>query len=280
MTSELSRFRRESSRIAVIASLLGLLFAFCAESVWAVPSLQLDISGGTYNSTTQTVAANSNPFTLYAYLIPDQNALLTDTYYISAALLPQTSSSASLGSFVFASQTIQVTQNMVYGVPPIEADVTSDPHDLPQHGVFPTYFTQFSFQFDASHLATAYDTEANPGSSPTPNPKGTMYYAGFTVDTSLLDSNYTIHFDLYNTTSHTTTSQDCVLSGKGKLKTYTCTSYSVTDVDINCFAAFSHDAESGHPPPPLLQPVPEPMSLLLLAVGFLGIPFIARKIVR
>ena len=48
----------------------------------AIPSLQLDIAGGVYDPVNQTVVATSNPFTLYAYLIPDSFTPLAGTYYV------------------------------------------------------------------------------------------------------------------------------------------------------------------------------------------------------
>jgi hypothetical protein len=67
---------------------------------YAIPSLQLDIKGGYYDTKTQTVFANSDPFTLYAYLIPDAGAPLADTYYLSAAVVPQVGPvGQNLGSF-------------------------------------------------------------------------------------------------------------------------------------------------------------------------------------
>jgi hypothetical protein len=55
-----------------------------------------------------------------------------------------------------------------------------------------------------------------------------MYFAAFTVDVANLTSG-NIHFDLYNTTICT--------DGKGQCD-------GSTDIDINKFAPFSHDAQS------------------------------------
>ena len=115
--------------------------------------------------------------------------------------------------------------------------------DLPKHGIFPTYFSEFEFQFSSSNQISAYNTmqRAIFGSSIPASGTG-MYYAAFTIDTSLLDPNYVIHFDLYNT----------------KLK-------KGIDIDVTQFAPFSHDAESRH------QEVPEPSTVLLLGSGLVGL---------
>ena len=68
--------------------LTAAVLAGTSGTVLAIPSLQLDIAGGTYDPVTETIIASSTPFTLYAYLVPDSGAPLTGTYYISAAILP------------------------------------------------------------------------------------------------------------------------------------------------------------------------------------------------
>jgi hypothetical protein len=252
------------------------LLLLTASFAYAIPSLQLDIAGGTYDTNTQTIVSTTNPFTLYAYLIPDNNtngpnALLTDTYYISAAITPQVGPvGQNLGSFTFNGVTINVTSDMIYGTPPVESDpnVTqlSDPGDLASHSIFPTYFVQFAFSFDANNKALAYDTQSTPGVGPTPDATGTMYYQAFAIDTSGLDPNYFVHFDLFNTLNNPITNRVCTGTGTSR----SCVDVVVgNDVDINSFAPFSHDAESGK--------VPEPGTLLIFGSGILGLGFFGRK---
>ena len=233
----------------------GLIFLLSlTSSANAIPSLQLDILGGVYDSATQTMISTANVFTLEAYLIPDSKASLDDTYFISAAVFPQVGPPGEdLGSFSFNGQTIGVTSGMDYGAPPIESLAITQPRDsgdLQTHDIFPTYFTQFGFKFNSANRATAYDTQEEPGLGPTPNSHGHMYYASFSVDTSLLSSDYFIHFDLYNTTT-----------GKN----------ACSDIDIKSFAPFSHDAQSGD------HQVPEPATFLLLGSGLLGFLFFGRR---
>jgi hypothetical protein len=157
----------------------------------ADPTLQLDITPGYYvGKPEETIFSRGNIFTLYAYLIPDSKAPLGDTYYISAALVPQSQAHGGLGSFSFAGTTVDVT-DMTYGTPPI-----------PSHGVFNTLFSEFSFKFAQDNRSLAYNTADFPGLGPTPSSAGTMYYRAFDVDVSGLASGQTLHFDLYSRLDH------------------------------------------------------------------------------
>ncbi len=256
-----------------LAAALILVLGMAA-SAQAIPELQLDILGGTYNSSTtstiptpETILAPSNAFTLYAYLIPGAN-VLDDTYFLSAAVIPiqtQTTPAPAIGSFSVNGISYNVTGDMIYGVPPIETLATTvnavkDSGDLGTHSVFETYFREFSFQFGSDQI-TPYNTQdrAKAG-DPIPTTGTGMYYAAFNVDISSLTEGYGIHFDLYNSE----------LAKKDPL-----------NIDVSDFAPFSHDAEGwwqdegGGPPQEV--PVPEPGTVMLLGTGLIGLALYGRR---
>jgi hypothetical protein len=252
-------------RFLPLLALVGLLGWAAPAS--AVPMLQLDIAGGTYDPVTETIMADGSPFTLYAVLTPQPNTsakdlakLLSATYYVAVALVPQTSTQADLGSYSFNGTSYQVTGDMTYGVPPFElvpALQGQDPGDLPTHGVYPTFFNEMPFTFSSSQKAQTYDTSTNPGGL-VPSASGGSYYVAFTIDTLPLSPDTALHFDLYDTDVR----QCGTKMNKGA-------NAACPDVDVNDFAPFSHDAQSIPPPPPL----PEPTTVALFGTGLAAVVF-------
>jgi hypothetical protein len=254
------------ARVAVLAGLVGVV----STNAEAVPVLQLDMAGGTYDSRSQTVVAGGDQFTLFAMFQPksdwstaDINYFLNTTYYISVALTPSIGSNpANLGSFNFGAAggpqtTVGVTGDMTYGTPPLEVFALmqgDDPGDLGGHGIYPTYFREFAFRFQPTSRANAYDSAVTQG-GPTANPNGTAFYAAFTGDKSLMQDGYELHFDLYSTmikTCGTTGNPGCI------------------DVDIDLHAAFNRDAETR-------ASVPEPATGLAMLVGVGAAAFVRRR---
>lgn len=242
----------------------------------AIPLLQLGIAGGTYDQADETTVSSSPVFTLYAYLTPSTNTsaadlqtYLNDTYYIAAALTPRVTQSANLGSFSFNGSTVNATADMVYGVPPFEpldpGTQDSDSGDLSKHGIYNTYFKEFSFKFKSGPANAAKNCGVNVnctnpinvqdtvGSTPASVANGSQYYMAFQVDVRNLNTDYEIHFDLYSQ----------------KFKN--------GDIDIKNFAPFSHDARSGGPNSGDVGAVPEPSTIALLGAGVLALAVRYRR---
>ncbi len=234
----------------------------------AIPTLQLGITGGTYDAATATIIASSSSFSLYAYLIADASNPIGDIYGVSMAVTPQINSPANLGSFTVNGSPINVTADMTYGIPPLDATIETtnggDSQDLQSHSIFPTYFTEKTFSFSAANQSSQFNTADHPSWGPQ---AGTgMYFQKFDIDVTNLDSNYAIHFDLYNTALLACKRND--------------TSCVPGNLDITQFAPFSHDAESGKGGGGgggNGNEVPEPAPLMLLGLGLFGIGFARRK---
>lgn len=202
------------------ARLLFLLLVACAVPVRALPLLQLDVSQGFYSEPTESTVATTNAFTLYALL---DSTNTSGTYYISAAIQPAPAGAADLGSFVFNGQTVHATADMTWGSPAL----------LPGHGVYPTWYKEFAFNFQSTLKTTNYNVQdvTGPHTGPLASATGTSLYRAFDVDLSGLTNGTTLVFDLYSYDVPTTTT-----TGSGKAK-------KVKATTGFAFAPFSHNAE-------------------------------------
>lgn len=271
-------------RTALAFGLLAACLTAHADSDSSAIKLQLDIKNGTYNTTTQTTEASSPSFLLYALQTTNKvKNFDSGKFFLSMALTPQTQGAANLGSFKYwidkdgngtqgsgeSWQTILATSNMTYGTPPLEQNLTAafDSGDLASHGVFPTYFAEVGFWFNTGLKTTAYDaqTSASAHGTITNNSDGKMFYIPFYFDLTGLSSSVSLHFDLYSE----------------KFKTDDCR---VTDIDVDQFAPFSHDAE-GHnnPPPPPPPPPPTTVpdggaTIALFGLSLLGLGLLRRRV--
>jgi len=265
--------------------LLLVLAPALTRSAEAVPLLQVDMLGGIYDFETETIVAPGGAFTVYAVLTPKANAtaaqisaLLSKTYYMSVALVGASippPPGGALGTFEFGlpgtistcketsgpstgncPQTVNVTADMEYGTPPVEVMDSMQDHDagdLAKHSIYPTYFSEFSFQFSSAFTTQVYNTQDNPGGPLT----GTgAFYAAFVGNSALLSPDYQLHFDLY----------DEVVRNCGTKK------IACTDVDVDNFAPFSHDGGT------VPQPIPEPGTMALVGAGLLaGVRSLRRR---
>lgn len=231
----------------------------------AVPNLQLDILGGGYDSTDESVFLNTDSnFNLFAYCSPgNQNNCLSKKHFISIAILDDkenaVTTSTNFGSFSFNGITYGNGGNaLTFGNPPFNdpAGNDKDAGDLATHGVFPTLFAEVGFNFVSDQTREEVNIQDNPGTALTADTSTnskTLLYQNFNVDISGLNTGYRVHFDLYNEEAK-----------KDK-------SGSVSDLDIDQFAPFSHDAYAEKTDVP--RDIPEPgtaLALSLLACGSLS----------
>lgn len=172
---------------------LSLKTLFClmlatANWSWGLPLLQLDIVNGIYDTTEQSTVATADAFTLRALLKP--NTTTIPNYFISVAISPGQAlvhPTPNFGTFVFAGTTFD-SSDLVYGTPPTDPAITNE---LSPHGIFPTYYLEFAFNFGANTIA-AYNVQTDASAS------GNLYYKDFAVDTTGLLAGYQLHFDLYD----------------------------------------------------------------------------------
>lgn len=217
-----------------------------ASNSWALPTLQLDIVGGTYVGGSEESTITNDPlFTLQAFG-QGVNTGPANPYYLSAAVLnghDSVSDGTDFGSFSINGTTYsQSNGNVVFEIPPSEVfdpDLASvnDP-DLQKHSIFPTIFTELKFNFVAGQTTAAYNVQDD-SSSP-----GVMNYVDFAVDVNGLLAGFNLHFDLY---------------------TYEAGNKKVTE-----FAPFSHDAGT-------TTNVPEPSLWSLFLMGSLMIAGVSYR---
>lgn len=227
-----------------------------ANAALAVPTLQLDINGGTYvgESSEQSTVTNDPTFDLWA--LGDTSGVNTAfDYYLSIALLPQNENVgdiANLGGVTINGTALStLTGSADYGTPPIET--VSNGGELGPHGVFDTYYYELAFSFAGDQTIASYDV---PDGSAGP-PNDTLFKHVFQVDASALASGYGLHFDLY---------------------TYGESNGNRTAITES--APFSHDAAYciGLNCEPVK--VSEPSTLALFGIGLMGLVAVRRRLHR
>jgi hypothetical protein len=251
--SAFTRFGEVLMRRLPIATLTALFIALFSARANAIPVLQLDMLGGVYDFNDETVVASSGDFTLYAILTPSGDGnkvplseLLARQYYVSVAITPQTGpQSASLGAISIESQPYVVTDDLIYGRPPIGALKT-----VPGHGIYDTYFLEVPITFLATQRTTTYNTEDSPNGLE-PNEAGESYYVAISGNTGTLATGHNLHFDLY----------DAVVADCKK-------NDGCAGITVDHFAPPSHDAATR---------VPEPATAFLLLMGVCALGSFPRR---
>ena len=270
--------KQVSKHVARLVS-LSLASLLLTATAHAVPVLQIDIVGGSYDATAEDIVAPDAEFTLLALgtesgNVKEAELLTPDTYILSVALTPRMDENGvpNYGSFDWCTtscydgsgdkilanwSTVNVTADMVYGNPPIETVLTEqdkDAGDLSPHGIFETYFMEIDVAFVDGDRCTTYNSADTDSADCDGNTSGGTLFDAISFDANNLDEGYGLHFDLYNTKV-------------GKGNTFP------GDLDRDDFAPFSHDGRYGC----CGVPVPEPGTIGLLGIGLLGLGFARRR---
>jgi hypothetical protein len=248
-----------------ITNLIAVTVLAVSTAAFALPTLQLDVSPGTYDTGDQTTIADIDTFDLYALLNPDADSGLDGLYRVSVAVtpkVPEADPKPSLGSFTFAGTEYSVTEDMVWGTPPeaLLGGTTGVGDDLASHGIFETYFMEFDIVFDSSLQMAKYDVQTGETSP------GNMYYQALAVTAGGLDEGYGLHFDLYQVAPTET-------EGTGKQALTPSTLTSIVE-----FAPFSHDAGTGTSRNPPTGVPDQTATVGLLGMAMLAIEALRRKI--
>lgn len=180
----------------------------------AVPTLQLNVTGGIYLGGSEESGTNlTNQFSLNAYCKAGKSGAdcTGKDFFLSVALLDQnfnkvtTLPTTGIGSFSLGG-TVYNSSNFSYG----------KPAELSPHGVFDTFFTALNLgAFSASSTTANVDVEPNPANNPLLAGAGKLFFKSLGVDISNLSSNYRLHFDLYGDGAVNPYSHDVVSSVGG-----------------------------------------------------------------
>ena len=161
---------------------LALALTLFSGTAYAVPSLQLDIQGGFYDSVPEDIVTNDPSFDVYAIAKGS-----TANFDVDYTLVVTVEGDAPTGSIMINNTQVDAS------------DFTpGQPSGLAPHGIFPAPYYEVDFKFSTANRIAKYDTAEITG-----NPAGMIdsngenVYQMFSIDTSGLTSNSSLHFDLY-----------------------------------------------------------------------------------
>ena len=179
-------------RLLLAVFILAGAWALLALPGQALPVLQIDIEGGSYNPAdpnvllNESTLINSDQFTVDAIFTPGGGASIpADTYYLIIAFADRDGNAVT---------GIDSGQVLVVGVA-LSTFYQGTPSGLPPYGPYPTYYASVEFNFESAVRITTYNVEEDPG-DPILNPTGQSLMMQFDIDRSGLSSDYLITFDL------------------------------------------------------------------------------------
>ena len=250
----------------IFQCIIAIAMCIASSQLFAIPSLQLGPGDGDWAYATDTGTWElTGAGSLNAYALPsawdDAGDTSSTRYaYLVVSAIPQTDAGAGdvfdIGVFndVDNSGVIDNTSGSAdqlslfdsgWGTPPPD-----DSNSLGSHGIFPTWFEIYKFQFNDS-MIDVYNTQPPPSSD-----HASGYGETFKINIGDIDGNIGLHFDLFT------------VIGDGL---YTPGALDPTKDMVSSFAPFTHDASycvDGHGCTPS---VPEPGSLALMALGLFGL---------
>lgn len=122
-------------------------------AAWAVPRLQIDVEGGLYDAVDESTYNTADTYNLYALMEESNKTDLSETYYVSMALIKPDDAdwTDDFGSFSFAAVSYDDLSQFSWGTPSLLTSI-----ELGSHGIFPSYFAEHSFSFSSGNKAKSY----------------------------------------------------------------------------------------------------------------------------